>query len=467
MKRFALVIALALAAAGLTVPTPAAALTLDEVCARTFTSPLNLSAAAQVKVPNGKKRPKAAGMASAQALAAQVLVDTHQNPCDEPLDESVQANIDSVQELVDSGETDLAREYLLGLVQEQQYTPQRGRTSRAATTCEGFDSHDLKLPEQVRAEIGIAQKAQALGYNDIADTAIAKAVTIATDWANSGADGQASSIPDWMGVTAKLELIGADQGAIDKARASMTKAAQDAYDQYNLSACRATIESITCFLKAAQFMAATGAEPASFAKDVAYQVSTARTIKQGKDDPCPVEKYLLRITSDSKGGDGQNSHIDTGLIHLTVRDGRITSADRGPLVISSGRGTCWVKDENDVWQRVGEGTLTGGSFPYRVSGTDDGTLLHVRLAQKAKVSAQIGGDLGCQTMAALAVGLLNEFLAELGRTGLELPAGATDVDQTETTYGVFEPTGETTTDVTHIVFRMVAPKRTAPQDPYS
>lgn len=115
----------------------------------------------------------------------------------------------------------------------------------------------------------------------------------------------------------------------------------------------------------------------------------------------------------------------------------ITSPDRGPLVISSGRGTCWYTDENDVGQR------------------------------QVEASVQMSGDVGCQAFAQLAVSLMNDFLVQLGTTGLELPAGAQDVDETQTTTGVFEPTGKTTTDTSHIIFLMVSPKRTPPSDPYS
>jgi hypothetical protein len=468
MKRLALLVCLLLPLTSLIFAAPAKARAVDQVCAATFTYPLDLNAAAQVKVPNGKRKPRPAGLAAARALAAQVLVDTHSNPCTEPLSEEIQETIDSVQDLVNEGEAALAHDYLLQLATEQTWSAPRTRASlRAAAACDGFTSKGLKLPEEVRTEIGIAQRAQALGYTDVADQAMAKAVSIATEWGNSGAGGEASSIPDWLGIASKLELIGADQAAIDKARASMTKVAKNAYDRYNISSCRATIADVTCFLKAAQFLAMTGSEPATFAKDVAYQVSTARSIRRGNEDPCPVETYLLRITMDSKGGDGQTGHFDTGLMHLKVRDGVITSADRGPLVISSGTGSCWFQDENGAWQRTGTGNLTGGSFPYRVSGTDDGTLLHVRLVQKATVYAHVNGDVGCEAFLQLGVSLMNEFLAQLGTAGLELPAGAADVDEIQTTYGVFEPTGETTVDTSHVIFTMTSPRRTPPPDPYS
>lgn len=253
-------------------------------------------------------------------------------------------------------------------------------------------------------------------------------------------------------------MIGADEAAVDSAIAEMTKVARDAYDQYNVSSCRAGIPSITCFLKAAQFLALIGSEPPGFQADVAYQVTAARNISRGKDSHCPVEKYIFRLQVDSRTGDGQATHFDTGQMTLTVRDGRITSHDRGPLVIGSGRASCWYKlDEG--WVLAGSGTSKGGSFPYRVAGTDDGENLHVRLLQKAKMSVQMSGDATCQAFAELGLLFINGFLSELGTSGLELPAGGKDVDQTETTYGVFEPTGETTIDTFRMLFKMTYPKR--------
>jgi hypothetical protein len=318
----------------------------------------------------------------------------------------------------------------------------------------------------VRTAIGIAQRGQALGFDDIAASAMSSAVSIATAWGDSGGDGQATSIPDWLGIASKLELIGADQSAIEKARANMTQAAKDAYDGYNKHACRTTINDITCFLKAAQFLAMTGSEPTSFANDVAYQVTNARNHYKGKDKLCPVEKYLLRITTDSQGGDGQNSRFDTGLLTLTVKDHAITSPDDGPLVLTSGRASCWAQTDTG-WVRIGEGTLTGGSFPIKVRGVDDGTTLHVRLTQRAKVSVTVGGDIGCQAMGALGQDFLNTFLRMLSSPGLELPAGQISEELTETTHDVFEPTGETTTTTIHTIFKQIYPKREVPDDPYS
>ena len=326
MRRVALLLCAVLPLAGLGMATPASASTVAQVCVATFASPLNLTAAAKVMTPNGKKKPRPAGMASAQALARIVLVDTSGNPCNEPLSETAQANIDNVQSLLDEGDTAGAHDYLMQLAAETTWTPSSTRrVLRAGTTCEGFDSHGLKLPEAVRTQIGIAQRAQALGFDDVASAAMAAAVSISQSWGNSGGDGAATSIPDWMGIAAKMELIGADQATIDKARANMTKVAKDAYDQYNKHACRTTKNDVTCFLKAAQFLAAIGAEPGTFQKDVAYQVTNARNIARGKDKLCPVEKYLLRMRFQTTGPEGQTSDFDTGLITLVVKDHKITS----------------------------------------------------------------------------------------------------------------------------------------------
>jgi hypothetical protein len=467
MKRVALLICLALPLAGLLGAAPAEASTVDQICAAVFTSPLNLTAASKVMVPHGKSKPRPAGMASARALARVVLVDTSGNPCTEPLGEGVQENIDNVQAPIDEGDVTAAHDYLMQLAIETTWTPSSTRRAlRAGTACQGFDSHGLKLPEQVRTEIGIARRAQALGNDDVATTAMANAVSIAQAWGDSGADGAATSITDWMGIASKLELIGADQSVIDKARANMTRVAKDAYDQYNKHACRTTINDITCFLKAAQFLAATGSEPSSFAKDVAYQVTNARNLARGKDKLCPVEKYLLRMRFQTDGPEGQTSEFDTGLLTLVVRDHKITSPDAKRLrLVSTGVAHCWSQTDNG-WEVVGSGTVQGGTFPMSVVGVDDGTTLHVRLRQKARISMQISGADMCQ-LAQMGAALMNEFLASLATTGLELPAGEHSEEMSEVTHEVFEPTGETVTQTTTTVFKQIYPKRDIPEDPYS
>ncbi|MEI6362818.1 MAG: hypothetical protein WCP95_11860 [Actinomycetes bacterium] len=468
MKRVALLACLLLPMTVIVDAAPVQARPADQVCTATFTSRLNLSAAAQVMVPNGKRKPRRAGSASAQSLAAIVLVDTKGNPCTEPLSESAKENIDNVQSYLDEGDTTGAHDYLMQLATEATWTPSSTRIGfRAGTTCQGFDSHGLKLPEQVRTEIGIAQRAQALGFDDVATSAMANAVSITQSWGDSGADGAATSIPDWMGIAAKLELIGADQSVIDKARTSMNKVAKDAYDQYNKHACRTTKNDITCFLKAAQFLAAIGAEPTTFQKDVAYQVTNARDLARGKDKLCPVEKYLLRIRFQTSGPEGQTSDFDTGLITLVVKDHKITSPDAKRLrIVGTGVGGCWAKDENDQWARVGEGVFHGGTFPMTVAGTDDGALLHVQLKQKAHVSLDVSGSNLCQ-LAQLGVDFTNKMLAGMASPGLDLPAGENSEELTQVEQSVFEPTNETVTSTTTTVFKQIYPKRDVPEDPYS
>lgn len=467
MKRTALVACTALTMSLLGAVAPAEASTVEQVCTSAFTSPLNLTAASNVWLPNGKRKPRRAGMASAQTLAAAVLVDTQGNPCTEPLSENAAGNIATIDDALAEGDLATAHDALMQMATEIVWTPSRSRRMlRQASTCEGFDSHGLKLPEEVRTEIGIAQRAQALGFDDVASTAMANAVSIAQAWGDSGADGAATSIPDWMGIAAKLELIGADQSVIDKARASMTKVAKDAYDRYNKHACRTSQSDVTCFLKAAQFLAAIGSEPASFQRDVAYQVTNARNLARGKDKACPVEKYVMRMRTQTSGPEGQTSDFDTGLVTLVVRDHKITSPDARRLVVAhTGTAHCWAKTD-EGWTIEGQGTVTGGSFPMTISGFDDGTNLHIRLRQNARVSMQASGSDLCQ-LAQIGVVFMNEMLRSLSTPGAELPAGEANVDLTEVTTEIFEPTGETVTTTSTTIFKQIYPKRDAPEDPYS
>lgn len=160
MRRIALTMAFVLSVAGLTATMPAAAATVAQVCAATYAFPFDLGAAARVSVPNGAGRPRPAGMASAQALAREVSSQARQNPCDQAVSPSAQAGIDDVQELIDSGDPAGARALLADLLNGLQYSGPRTRAvPRASTTCDGFTSHDVTLPEDARTAIAIAQQA--------------------------------------------------------------------------------------------------------------------------------------------------------------------------------------------------------------------------------------------------------------------------------------------------------------------
>jgi hypothetical protein len=101
-----------------------------------------------------------------------------------------------------------------------------------------------------------------------------------------------------------------------------------------------------------------------------------------------------------------------------------------------------------------------------VTGTDDGTTLHVQLKQKARVSLDVSGSNLCQ-FAQLAVVFMNKALTYMVSPGFELPAGESSEELTEVETSVFEPTNETVTSTATTVFKQIYPKRDVPEDPYS
>ena len=108
-----------------------------------------------------------------------------------------------------------------------------------------------------------------------------------------------------------------------------------------------------------------------------------RQIKAGKKPRCPVEKYAFRMKFENTIDGGQVMSLDTGRVVFTVKDGTITSQDKGPLILSSAKDQkCYAKRDSGAWTIEGNANLSGGRFPYTVRGTDDGETLNLVLAQQ-------------------------------------------------------------------------------------
>jgi len=429
---------------------------------------LDIAAAAKVKAPNGKKRPKAIGMTVASAVAADLTSGTNTNYCNEPLSADDQSTYDQLSAdyqsvLVGEVTREDFRESLRSTIESNAWVPTNRsaqKSSRASTTCEGFERHDVNVPASVKLDLELAQLAELAGDSDIAQIAYDSAVTSTEKWAESFADGAATSIPDLLAVLGDLQLLGGSEASEAKVRAKLDQAAKDAYDGYNKSRCRQSKSDLNCFFKAATLIALLGIEPASYYKDTMYQLENARDLARGKKLRCELERYAFRMRMTSDDTAGGKLEFDTGRVVFEVKDGKITSADSGPLVLSTNNNVkCWSKTDSGAWVVEGAANIKGGRFPYKVGGTDSGDVLHLILNQQGEWRVTGNGSVGCQVLEQLADMFLNAFPQSLRAPGMELPAGLTDYEGSETSTDVFEPTGETITSTLEFEYRMLYPKR--------
>lgn len=473
LMRLRLLVSVMLAlVAGMLIAPPATAAPASRVidlCAGAQGIALNVSGAAQVLLPPARgKRPKPAGSARAEALAADLLAGG--NPCTDPLDEYSQYVVDEILAMIDSGDIEGAtysiRSYIEGLApydpgDDDPGYPTVNRTVRAGV-CEGFERHNVSMPYEVALGLELAKLASMVGDQDIAELAVSQAQAAAQKWAEGGANGEASSVGDWLTLANAAALLALDdavvQSLIDKARG----VAEESYKFYNRLPCRMDQEKLDCFFKAAMAVALIGGSSISderMSEDLLNAVDTARKIKSGKKPRCTVEKYAFRMKFENEVDNGQMLTFDTGRVVFTVKDGKITSPDKGPLILSTVKDqACYAKRDNSGWVKEGSANLKGGRFPYTVGGTDDGDNLTLILAQQGSWRVTGSGSLECQMLIGLADMFLNAY-PRMFAAGLELPAGSVGYDQADSGFEFHEPTGTNRSWSSYFEFRLLEPKR--------
>ncbi len=444
------------------------AATIDQVCAHVFVSPLDAQAAATVRTVNAAGRPTTVGRAAADRVISRLVSGVPGSTCTKPRSDSAQGIAEAVEFDIADGNREAAIAYLRESIAGLTFTPStrsvvgpRAKLPNPdAAKCEEFAASTLLPPEAYEDAIALALLAQTVGDAAVAAEGADKARSIVESWAESNADGQATTVADWMTVLAYLQEAGASQFHLDLAMTQARAIAQDGFARYNRSECRTTAKDIECLLKAVMVLKALGAEPAGANAAVVNGLRAWREgVGKGKRAKCPLERYEFRMTYTEQGGQRGFSKFDTGLVTFEVANGRITSKDKGPLIITGGTGGCWVQDDNGTWQRVGDGTIKGGSYPYRVSGVDRGEDFLLRLRPPAQVTGTFTGAPECQALGELGLSFANSVLGTFGTPGFELPAGAFNIDDSIVSREVFEPTGEVVVGTLSYTYRMVYPRR--------
>ncbi len=478
MKRLILPI-VAILLATLVAAAPAQAARVDrsyvDPCAQPAQLTLDLQGAAALRITPGRgKKTRPAGLVKARTLATQLTAGA--DPCADPL-EDYQDLISDVRASIDAGDVDATRELLLYYIEsvtpyepdpevvpttDQRSVVARLAAARAAAACEGFESHDIKPPAEIGLALELGRLASLVGDEEVANLAIDTAQKITLKWVESAVDGNATSIPDFLGLAKAAALLGLDdevsQGLIDKARA----VALESYKLYNLVPCRMTQEKVDCFFKSAMTLMLLGSDAVSdsqVSEDITSAATAARLIKSGKKPRCLVEKYAFRMKFENTVDGGQVLSFDTGRVVFTVKDGAITSRDKGPLIMSSVKDqNCYARRDGGAWTIEGKADFTGGRFPYAVRGTDDGETLTLVLAQQGAWRVTGGGSLECQMLVGLADAFLNVYPRMLAE-GFPLPAGISDWERSESGVDFYEPTGENRPWSSYFEFRMLEPKR--------
>lgn len=444
-------------------------------CAQPAPLSLDVEAAASLRITPGRgKKMRPAGLAKARAFATQLTSGA--DPCADPL-EDYQDVLSDIQASIDAGDIEATRELLIYYIEsvtpyepdpepvtltDQPSAVARVATARAAGACEGFESHDVKPPAEIGLALELGQIASLVGDDEVAGLALEAAQKATLKWVESGADGTASSLPDYLRLAHAAMLMALDdevaEGLLDKARA----VALESYKLYNLVPCRMTQEKVDCFFKSAMALTLLGSEAVSdsqMSEDIASAATAARQIKSGKKPRCPVEKYAFRMKFENTVDGGQVMSFDTGRIVFTVKNGAITSQDTGPLILSSAKDQrCYAKRDSGAWLIEGNANLTGGRFPYTVRGTDDGETLNLVLAQQGAWRVTGDGSLECQMLIGLADAFLNAYPRMLNE-GFPLPAGISDWEESESGVEFHEPTGENRPWSSYFEFRMLEPKR--------
>lgn len=446
-------------------------------CTTTKGIALDVAAAAKMLLPPTRgKKPRPVGQARAQALADSLVSGA--DPCTDPPSEYAMTVAADIQALLDEGDLEAARELIRYYVESllpyepdpEPVDPEPGISTRAvgrAAVCEGFEKHELTPPDEIGVALELGRLAQLVGDEDIAAMAVTEAQSRTQKWVQSGAEGQATSIGDWLGLARMAMILGLDDDVtaplVDKARG----VAEQAYQAYNVIPCRTTPQKLDCFFKSAMTLSLIGSDKITESRisdDVESAIETVKKVKQGKKPRCGIEKYAFRMKFENTTENGETLSFDTGRVVFTVKDGKITSSDTGPLILSSVKNLgCWA-DYGDGWFKEGSANVTGGRFPYAVSGTDDGETLTLILAHSGmwKVTSNGGtgggGIMGCDLLVKMAEVFLNIF-PELLNQGIPLPAGAADYEEADSGFELHRPTGQQLPWSSFFEFRMLEPKR--------
>ncbi len=150
-------------------------------------------------------------------------------------------------------------------------------------------------------------------------------------------------------------------------------------------------------------------------------------------------------------------------IVFTLRNGVIEPGTKGTLTLSGGTGGCFHKEDgpdgSSHWVRTGDATVTGGSFPFTLSGHEVGNNeVQLLFHQDAHYTINYSGSADCKLLADALNAWGAHSLNGLNTEGITLPIGVKYVliDETSTEYD--DATDTTYIDTTHFAMKLLYPK---------
>lgn len=428
-----------------------------DVCIDAPPLPLNVAKAAAVRIVVGKsKKARPAGMAMAQQLADTISGRNRPSPCEADLTEWDQQTLDEIQALFETGDVETSLQ-MLGDFIESIPVPDYGENvlspaMRDASVCPEFRASTLEAPAELTAVIGADKQAQIMGAEGMSQEARKKIDAILESFITSGAGGAATSIGDWLGLAQLDQSLDGPEGLDRLAIAEAVKIAEQAYDAYNLTKCRQSRDVLDCYFRAAMTLELFSEPPATGGRDNEEAIAAAIERNSGINPKTCKERYLFRIQMSWRAEGGGYLRADTGPIYFTTEGGKITSKSKGPLKLGSlSNVTCWSQQADGSWIRDGLGDITGGEFPYKVTGKDQGRLLNLRVIQSGRWTVDASGSTSCDFLFRLGEQVLNSFPLSLS-AGLELPAGNRKFAYTSKSSEV-SPSGEILTNTVTITMK--------------
>jgi hypothetical protein len=482
-SRFAVLVLPALVAGVLVAPPLQASPPVQAVAAASVSPPcqpgaeirLDIAAAAKViALPAKGKKPRPVGQARVRALAK--TLRAHPNPCTDPLDEYGQSIVDDIDRVAASGDVAEALRMMSDFMSDsdgfdegedvydegERVATLSSLRPRGASCGALQDDGSLTPPADIGTALKLAGMAQLLGDEGRSEKLIAWAQQMTRDWVRGYRERADLSLKESLKIAGIAQAMGLDDGVADEFLDRARDRAAEAYELYKVAPCRATKQTLECFVTAAILVELLGGDQISDAQvrgDTAAAAETALKLKAGRQPRCEAERYAFRQKSEIETDTGEFLTLDTGRVIVTIKDGKVTSANTGPLILSSvGPVPCWAQSDDGVWYQDGSATITGGRFPYVVSGRERPTYLTLRLVHQGRWQVSGGGSAACDFLVLLGGGFLN-VAPELLRTGIDLPLGEVDLNVTDNLTEYHEPTGRTLRRTEHFEWRLLKPRR--------
>jgi hypothetical protein len=282
------------------------------------------------------------------------------------------------------------------------------RAHAAGTGCESeTSSHVRPFSESGAADdLALARAAQLSGDEAGAREALKDAEQAFTAWASAGAGG-AQSAGDWLAVAAAAQMLGLE-GIANTAIARAGTIARDTLDQCEkLDRCTVTPAQARALARALTFAMMLGIDQPSDTSMVTALLEAAQELQSGKT-PNGCEEWTL--SAQMSGSDGWDLRWGPGTFRVDRKAGVVQDAPSvgagWPGELAAWSGPCL---ENGV--DVGTGNMPAAPFHFNISGTATRTGLSLRMtASDANVTIAVEGPAGCHLVAELGQWFVNELL---------------------------------------------------------